>query len=70
MAADYRQNCENSDKGDPEQNTATDALLANTIVSSFSWKDIYVTVRDKQSNKDKHILSNANGKIKAGKHLQ
>jgi hypothetical protein len=67
MSGDYKQNDLNSD---PEQNIATDALLANTIVSSFSWRSVNVTVKDKQSKKDKLILSNVNGKIKAGKLLQ
>ena len=67
MASNYEQDIIASDL---EQGTETDAILANTIVSSFSWRSVNVTVRDKQSNTDKQILSNINGKIKAGELLQ
>jgi ABC-type multidrug transport system ATPase subunit len=45
------------------------AQLTNTNVHSFGWKDVTVTVKDRQSQQQKTILSNVNGFVKSGELL-
>jgi hypothetical protein len=42
------------------------AHLTNQSVHSFSWEDITVTVKDRQSKQPLQILSGINGIVKAG----
>jgi hypothetical protein len=41
--------------------------LINSSVRSFSWKDITVTVKDRQTKQPKELLHDINGVVKAGK---
>ncbi|QIX01973.1 hypothetical protein AMS68_007490 [Peltaster fructicola] len=45
------------------------AQLTNTNVRSFGWKGVTVTVKDRQSQQPKTILSDINGLVKAGELL-
>lgn len=45
------------------------AQLTNTNVRSFAWKGVTVTVKDRQSQQPKTILSDVNGIVKAGELL-
>jgi len=43
--------------------------LTNTSVQSLRWKNITVTVKDRQSKRPKTILSDVNGVVKSGELL-
>ncbi|EKG12826.1 ABC transporter-like protein [Macrophomina phaseolina MS6] len=45
------------------------AHLANSTVSSYSWNNVTVTVRDRQTKAPKQILSGASGLVSAGELL-
>ena len=45
------------------------AQLTNTNIRSFGWKGITVTVKDRQTQQPKNILSDINGIVKAGELL-
>ena len=45
------------------------AQLTNTNIRSFGWKGVSVTVKDRQSQQPKTILSDINGIVKAGELL-
>lgn len=45
------------------------AQLTNTNIRSFAWKGVTVTVKDRQSQQPKTILSDVNGIVKAGELL-
>jgi hypothetical protein len=45
------------------------AQLTNTNIRSFGWKGVTVTVKDRQSQQPKTILSDVNGIVKAGELL-
>ena len=45
------------------------AQLTNTNIRSFGWKGVTVTVKDRQSQQSKTILSDVNGIVKAGELL-
>jgi len=45
------------------------AQLTNTNIRSFGWKGVTVTVKDRQSQQPKTILSDINGIVKAGELL-
>lgn len=51
---------------DVEKTAGDYAHLTNTSISTFSWEDVSVTVKDRQSRKPKTILSNVSGTLKAG----
>lgn len=56
---------------DVEKDAGADyAHLTNTSVQSYAWKNVTVTVKDRRTKKPKDILSNVNGIVHAGKHLQ
>jgi hypothetical protein len=56
-----------SDSIDIEKDAGSDyAHLTNTSIQSFSWDNITVTVKDRQTKQPKDILSGVNGIIKAG----
>ena len=44
------------------------AHLTNTYVSSYSWENVTVTVKDRESERPKDILSNVSGSIQAGEY--
>jgi hypothetical protein len=44
--------------------------LTNTAIRSFSWDDVTVTVKDRESKQPKDILSGVNGMVKAGTYSQ
>jgi len=48
------------------EKTGNHALLSNTTVSSFSWENVNVTVKDRQNGQAKAILTNSSGVVKAG----
>jgi hypothetical protein len=48
------------------ERTGNYALLSNTTVSSFSWENVNVTVKDRQNGQAKAILTNSSGVVKAG----
>lgn len=45
------------------------AQLTNTNIRSFGWKGVTVTVKDRQSQQPKTILSDVNGVVKSGELL-
>lgn len=45
------------------------AQLTNTNIRSFGWKGVSVTVKDRQSQQPKAILSDVHGIVKAGELL-
>lgn len=45
------------------------AQLTNTNIRSFGWRGVTVTVKDRQSQQQKTILSDINGIVKAGELL-
>ena len=45
------------------------AQLTNTNIRSFGWKCVTVTVKDRQSQQPKTILSDVNGIVKSGELL-
>jgi hypothetical protein len=57
-------------EGDIEKMIGGDyAQLTNTNIRSFGWKGVTVTVKDRQSQQPKTILSDINGIVKAGELL-
>jgi hypothetical protein len=61
----------NADSSDVEKGPGADhAHLTNTAVRSFSWDDVTVTVKDRESKQLKDILCNVNGMVKAGTYSQ
>lgn len=46
-----------------------EAHLANRTVSSYSWSNVTVTVKNRQTKSPKQILSNASGLVNAGELL-
>lgn len=51
---------------DLERKHEDDAHLLNTTVSSFTWQDVTVTVKDNKTGKPKAILEGIEGIVKAG----
>lgn len=45
------------------------AQLTNTNIRSFGWKGVTVTVKDRQTQQPKNILSDINGIVKSGELL-
>jgi len=45
------------------------AQLTNTNIRSFGWKGVTVSVKDRQSQQPKTIISDINGIVKAGELL-
>ena len=45
------------------------AQLTNNNIRSFGWRGVTVTVKDRQSQQPKTILSDVNGIVKAGELL-
>lgn len=43
------------------------AHLTNTSIQTFSWENVTVTVKDRQTKQPKDILSGVNGIVKAGR---
>jgi ABC-type multidrug transport system ATPase subunit len=43
--------------------------LPNTNIRSFRWKGVTVTIRDRQSQQPKTLLSDINGIVKSGELL-
>lgn len=41
-------------------------IFANHDVESLAWKDLTVTVKDRATGQDRHILDNSSGIIRAG----
>jgi hypothetical protein len=60
---------DSSGTSDVENNAGDYADLTNTAIRSFGWGDITVTVKDRQTNQPKDILSGVNGIVKAGKRI-
>lgn len=52
---------------DIEQKATVDAHLQNTTVQNYLWKDITVTVKDRETKKPLRILENVTGVVEAGK---
>jgi len=42
------------------------SYLENNFVRSFTWKSVNVVVPDRETKKDKQILTNASGYVEAG----
>ena len=56
-----------SDSIDIEKDAGSDyAHLTNTSIQSFSWENVSVTVKDRQTKQPKDILSGVNGIVRAG----
>ena len=60
---------DSSGTSDVENYAGDYADLTNTAIRSFGWGDITVTVKDRQTNQPKNILSDVNGIVKAGKQI-
>ena len=43
------------------------AFLMNNTVQTFAWKDVAVTVKDRETGKPKKILSSTSGHVSQGK---
>ncbi|KAF2729433.1 putative ABC transporter [Polyplosphaeria fusca] len=55
---------------DVEKDAGADyAHLTNTSIQSFSWENVTVTVKDRQTKQPKDILSGITGNVKAGEML-
>lgn len=57
------------DSLDLEDNRSSHEYLINSSVKSFGWKDVNVSVKDRQTKLDKNILSDSSGMVKAGMFL-
>ena len=42
------------------------SYLQNNFVTSFTWKSVNVVVPDRETKKDKQILTNVSGDVEAG----
>jgi hypothetical protein len=51
---------------DIEKQGVAEHHLRNTTVQSISWRDITVTVKDRETKRPKAILSNVSGIVHAG----
>lgn len=49
-----------------EKGDAADLAFRNDNVATLSWSDLSVTVLDRASKQEKHILHNASGILRAG----
>lgn len=43
-----------------------DSYLRNDSVGSFTWRNIHVSINDKASGKEKHLLQAISGNVQAG----
>jgi len=48
------------------EKATTDAHLQNTVVHSFTWQGVTVTVKDRKTKQDKLILDGIDGMVHAG----
>jgi hypothetical protein len=55
---------------DAEKNAGEYTQLINTTVQTFGWKNVTVTVKDRNTKQPKDILHDVNGFIKAGEQLR
>jgi hypothetical protein len=53
---------------DIEQEAGHGFGLYNSIIRDFTWRQITVTVKDKQTKKPKTILDNVAGRVEAGEY--
>lgn len=60
---------DSSTDNDIEMAPVPTAHLANDIVTDFAWRQMQVTVKDRQSGKPKNILSDVAGLVEAGDML-
>jgi hypothetical protein len=51
---------------DVEQGAVSEAHLMNTTIRNFTWHDVTVTVKDRQTKTPKNIVENAFGVVEAG----
>jgi len=51
---------------DAEKTVADEAHLQNTTVRNYLWRDITVTVKDRETKQPLHLLENVNGVVEAG----
>lgn len=51
---------------DAEKTMADEAHLQNTTVRNYLWRDITVTVKDRETKQPLHLLENVNGVVEAG----
>ena len=54
---------------DLELNHTASAHLVNDTVSSLSWSNVSITVKDRQTKQPKAILSDSSGHVEAGQLL-
>lgn len=59
----------NSHGRDLESNNTANAFLKNSTVRNFSWKDLVVTVKDRETKQMRDLLSNVSGYASQGKYL-
>lgn len=50
--------------------SSVDGTLLNSTVSSLSWSNISVLVKDKATGHDKHILTDLTGSCRSGQSFQ
>lgn len=53
---------------DLESNNSANAFLRNSTVRDFSWKDLVVTVKDRETKQMRDLLSNVSGYASQGKY--
>ncbi len=66
MESFYKGTLHNGFNVDLEQKAVYDAHLLNESIRNFIWQDVTVTVRDTKTKKQKAILDNVEGVVKAG----
>lgn len=52
--------------GDIEGNKSEQAFFLNDTISSFSWQQLTVTVKDRHTKQPKDLISNINGSVEQG----
>jgi hypothetical protein len=58
--------CLDTQLGDLEQNSSEEAFLLNNTVHCFAWRQLIVTVKDRQTRKAKDLICDINGRAEQG----
>lgn len=56
-----------SQSRDLESNNAANVFLKNSTVRNFSWKDLIVTVKDRETKQMRDLLNNVSGYASQGR---
>jgi hypothetical protein len=52
---------------DVEENKSEQAFLLNDTVHSFSWQQLVVTVKDRETKQAKDLICDVNGSVEKGR---